>query len=149
MSAESQPPSNPAFPPAPTGKRPGTVTVLVVLLIIAALLQLLATVLAILFAIKPGISQEVFGQPVSDFYAITTAILSFILALIYFWIARGLIAGDPQAWLLVNVLAIINIVFAVFQLPFGSGWLALIVNLLILALNNTAKTRTWFSLPTT
>lgn len=144
MSAESQPPVTPT---ATQAKRPGAVTTLIVLLIIGALLQLVATVIAILFALRPGVSQEVFGQPVSDFYAYTTAILSFLLALIYFWIARGMAAGDPQAWLLVNVLAIINVVFAIFQLPFGSGWAALVLNIVILALNNTARTRSWFSLP--
>ena len=143
MSAESQTVPSPSS----QGKRPGSVTALVVLLIIGALLQLVATVIAVLFALRPGVSQEMFGQPVSDFYAYTTAILSFLLALIYFWIARGMLAGDAQAWMLVNVLAIINVVFSIFQLPFGSGWAALVLNIVILALNNTARTRAWFALP--
>ena len=126
------------------GKRPGAVLAVVFLVFIGAIIQFATALIAIVLALKPGEAQEIFSNPVSDWYWVLTAVLSFILGMIYVWIGRGMLAGDPQSWMLVNVLAIINVVFALFQLPTGTGWTAIFLNLVILALNNTGHTKRWF-----
>ena len=136
--------------PSPqNGKRPFTITIIAVLIFIAGILQLVATAAAIILIFRPGDVQQLQGQPVSDWYWILTAVLAFIMALIYFWIAKGALRGDAEAWMLINILAIINIVFALFQLAFGTGWASLAINILVLIVNNTAKARGWYRIPST
>lgn len=127
-----------------TPRRPGSVTAVAVLVFIGALLQFVAAGAAIFLALRPGEVQQLFSQPITDWYWWMTAILSLILGVIYIWIGRGLLTGDPQAWLLVNVLTVINMIFALFQIPFGTGWLALVLGAVILIMNNTMSSRTWF-----
>ena len=38
-----------------------------------------------MLALKPGEAQEIFSNPVSDWYWVLTAVLSFILGMIYVW----------------------------------------------------------------
>ena len=125
-------------------RRPASVLIVAVLVIIGAIIQLLSTAFALVLALRPGEAQRFLGHAVSDWYWIGSAVLSLLLALILIWIARGLIQGDPQAWLLVNVLALINLVFSVFQIPYGTGWASLLINALLLILNNTTSARIWF-----
>ena len=126
------------------GPRPGIVSVLAVLVFVGALIQFITTAAALSLSIRPGDEQRLFDVPVNDGYWLTTAVLSMVLGLIYVWIGRGLLAGNPQSWTLVNVLAIINAFFALFQLPFGTGWAAIFLSVIILALNNTSSARQWF-----
>lgn len=135
--------------PPPGGKRPGTITIIAVLIFLAGILQLIATAVAIILIFQPGDVQHLHGQPVSDWYWVLTAVLSFIMALIYFWIAKGALRGDAEAWMLINILAVINIVFALFQLAFGTGWFSLILNIIVLIINNTQKARAWYRIPST
>ena len=128
------------------GKRPGSVLGVVILVFTGALIQFISAVLAIVLAFRPGEQQQLFSNPVSDWYWIMMAALSVILGLIYVWVGRGVLAGDPQSWVLINVLALINVLFAVFQLATGTGWTALVINLVILLLNNTTATKRWFRL---
>lgn len=128
------------------GKRPAAIVGLVFLIFVGAIVQFISAVIAIVLAIRPGEEQQFFSQPVSDWYWVMTAILSFILGLIYIWIARGLLARDPQSWILVNVLALINFFFALFELPTGNGWTVLFINIVILLLNNTGETKRWVRL---
>lgn len=125
-------------------KRPYTASFLAVVIYIAAIVQLLAVVAAIVLMLRPGDAQQLFGQPASDWYWLVTAGLTLFLALVYFWMARGILRGDAQAWMLLNLIAILNIVFAIFQIPFGTGWASLFLNALILILNNVASVRNWF-----
>ncbi len=112
---------------------------------VGAILQFLAAASAVVLALRPGTVQHLFGASVSDWYWITSAILSLILGLIYLWIAKGVFRGNSQAWMLVNLLAIINLVFAVFQISVGIGWAAIFLNVIILVMNNTASARAWFN----
>lgn len=133
-------------PAVDKSNRPGMVTFLAVLIFIAAFAQVVAAVALIVLAFRPAEVQQLFGASVSDWYWILTAVLDVILALIYIWMGRGLLSGDAQAWMLLNLIAIINIIFSVFQFSTGIGWLTLLVNVVILALNNTTKVRLWFGL---
>lgn len=128
----------------PTRSRPGTVTAVAVLFVLGALVQFFTSIVCVVLVFRPGDVQQFFGAPVSDWYWILTATLSFILALIYLWVAQQQLAGSPEAWLLVNILAIINIIFAFFQIASGTGWVALAVNAIALILNNTAASRNYF-----
>lgn len=132
-------------PDQTVGKRPISVAFVAAFIILYAFVQLLAVGLAVMLMLRPGEQQTLYGHSVSDFYWIATGMLSLIMALIYFWIAKTLLGGNPQAWLLVNFLAAINIVFAVFQLPFGTGYAAIVINLIVLLLNNTAAARNWYA----
>jgi hypothetical protein len=129
---------------AERGKRPFIITFLAGLIILGALVQFFAAAAAMFFAFRPGDAQQLFGASVSDWYWVMTAVLSLILGLIYLWISKGMLAGDAQAWMLVNVLAFINLFFAIFQIPFGSGWATLVLSALLLMVNNTPAVRRWF-----
>ncbi|NQU36909.1 MAG: hypothetical protein HQ526_04840 [Actinobacteria bacterium] len=126
------------------GKRPFIVVVLAVLVILGALVQFFAAAAAVFFAFRPGEAQQLFNASVSDWYWVMTAALSLVLGLIYLWISRGMLAGNAQAWMLVNVLAFINLFFAIFQIPVGSGWATLAISALLLLVNNTPAVRRWF-----
>lgn len=127
--------------PQGIGRRPGIITLLSIVITLAAIVQLIVAVIGIVLALRPGEAQSYFGHATSDWVFIINGILGLLLALIYFWIARRLFAGDPQAWVLVNILALINLLFALFQIPFGTGWGSLILNGIVLLLNNTPKVR--------
>lgn len=130
--------------PRSAADRPGSVTVVAVLFVLGALLQFGTAFLYVMLILRPGEEQQFYGGSVSDWYWALTAVMSVILALIYLWIARRQLLGDPQAWLLVNVLAVINIFFALFSLGYGTGWAALLVNVLALVLNNLSTSRAYF-----
>jgi nitrate reductase gamma subunit len=76
-------------------------------------------------------------------WLIVSGILAVILGLMYFWIARLALAGSQTAYLLVNFIAILNIFYALFSLPFG--WGALALNVLVLILVNTQNAKAWLS----
>jgi len=126
------------------GKRPFIVLVLAALIILGALMQFFSAAAATFFVIRPGEAQELFNASVSDWYWVMTAALSVILGLIYLWIGKGMLAGNAQTWMLVNLLAFINLFFAIFQIPFGSGWAVLALSALLLIVNNTPAVRRWF-----
>ena len=107
-------------------------------------MQFFAAAAAVFFVLRPGEAQQLFSASVSDWYWVMTAALSLILGLIYLWISKGMLAGDAQAWMLVNLLALINLFFAIFQIPFGSGWATLVLSALLLLVNNTPSVRRWF-----
>ena len=129
---------------SPGAKRPATVTIVAIVVTIAAILQFVAVILSIFFWVQPGEAQLLAGAPVSDWYWVMTGTLSAALGLIYVWIAAGLLNGNPQAWLLINLFAVINIFFALFHLQFGTGWVEIGLNLILLVLNNTTGARVWF-----
>lgn len=76
-------------------------------------------------------------------WLIVSGILAVILGLMYFWIGRLALAGSQTAYVLINFLAILNIFFALFSLPFG--WGALALNVLVLILVNTQNAKAWLS----
>ncbi|NQU37456.1 MAG: hypothetical protein HQ526_07680 [Actinobacteria bacterium] len=126
-------------------KRPGTVVVVGILVFIIALLNLAAAIGAVYLATQPGEAETLFGgAQTSDFFWWFNALMSFILFLIYVWLARGQLKGDAQSWMLVNILMVINIFFAFFQLFYGTGFAAIFFGLIVLVLNNTKKSKPYF-----
>lgn len=128
----------------PAEKRPAIVTVLAVIAVIYAVILFATTAIVCVLAIRPGEAQTYGGQSVGDGFWWMLAGVSLILALIYLWVARGYLAGNSGAWILVNVIALVNLFFSLFLVPIGSGWGGLVVNAVILILNNTSGPRIWF-----
>ncbi|MCB0919334.1 MAG: hypothetical protein KDC39_12290 [Actinobacteria bacterium] len=124
--------------------RPGSVVVVAILVWIIALLNLAAAVAALVLAIQPGESELLYGAPVSDWVWYFNALLSFVLFLIYIWLGVGQLKGSAQAWMLVNVLMVINIFFALFQLFYGTGFAAILFCLIVLLLNNMRRSKPYF-----
>jgi|GEM_PF-935384 len=130
--------------PADNLKRPGTVVVVAILVFIIALLNLAAAIGAVYLATQPGEAATLFGGSTSDFFWWFNALMSFVLFLIYIWLARGQLKGDAQSWMLVNILMVINIFFAFFQLFYGTGFAAIFFGLIVLVLNNTKNSKPYF-----
>ena len=101
-----------------------------------ALLAALAGVLAIgdvlrYLGLLPIISLgpvDFFGQ------SFLGAILAGIVAVIWFWAARGLWNMDPQAWLFVVVIAVIYLIFDVLAIIGGSSFQAMLPSIVVSAL---------------
>ncbi|MDP4014583.1 MAG: hypothetical protein U0990_04235 [Candidatus Nanopelagicales bacterium] len=124
--------------------RPGSVTGVAVLFVVGAVLQFITAGLYAVLAIRPGEIQEFYGAPISDWYWILAAMLSGLLGFIYLWVARQQLAGDPQSWMLANILMVINLFFALFSLAYGTGCAVLALNAVALVLNNTRAAREYF-----
>ena len=60
----------------------------------------------------------------------------------YVWLARLTGIGSQQAHVIIQALAVINIIFGFFRLPYG--WSAIIINAIILALVSTSSAKAWF-----
>jgi len=110
--------------------RPIGVTILAILAILAAILAIIRTLQMLhLWPIWLG--------PVRFFtFDLLGAILWGILALIWIWVVRGLWNLDPQVWLFVVVLAVLNLILAFIDIIGRSSFQAelptLVLNAVIL-----------------
>lgn len=127
-----------------TQKRPGAATLLGFFAYLSAFVQLLTVIAAIFLWLRPGQTQEIFNAPVSDWYWVLMALLSLFLFFAYIWLARGIFAGMPYAYSLVNMLALINLIFGLFSLFQGTGLLSILISIIVLALNNSQSVRAWY-----
>jgi hypothetical protein len=132
-----------------TPVRPTGVTVVGVLIFIAAIYNFILGVWSIFAPLGdnpkiPGIQTDT-GQPVAypGWWLIINGLLAIVLGLIYLWLGRMTFAGSRTAQVLIQVLAVINIVFALFRLPYG--WIAIIINALILLFVSGGKAKEWFN----
>ena len=127
-------------------RRPAGVTVVALLIFIAAVFNLILGVWMMLAPIgrNPAITDASGGSyELPGFWLLVNGMLSVLLGLIYLWIGRMTLAGSAGAVVLIQLLAAINIVFALFRLPYG--WLALALNILVLILVNTSAAKAWFT----
>ncbi len=131
----------------PTRQRPAAVALLGVLAYLTALVQLLSAVASTILLLRPGQVQVLFQREVSDWYWLITAALSAVLFFAYIWLGRGIFAGAPYAWPVVNLLAAINLTFGVLYLFQGTGWASVILSALVLVLNNLRGVRDWYAQP--
>ena len=125
-----------------TGTRPIGVTVVAALIFLAAIFNIIFGFWMMFapFSITDLGGNELTNMP--TFYLVMNGILSVILGLMYFWLTKLTLIGSATAHLLISFLAVLNIVFALFRLPYG--WLAIVINLAILLIINTAKAKAWF-----
>jgi len=129
-------------------KRPGGVTIVAVLIFIAAIVNLIVGIALILSPIgeNPVVVNSLGKESsIPTLWLIMNGVLALLLGLIYIWLGRMTLAGSQGAHVLIQVLAVINIVFALFRLSDSSGWAAIVVNGLILILVNTAGAKQWFT----
>jgi hypothetical protein len=122
--------------------RPFGVVFVAILLVLGALFNLILGFMLI-FAIWEPRDIANATVNVGGFWLFVSGALSIVLALIYLWISRLALAGSQTAYVLINFLAIINIIFALFSLPIGWGMIAL--NVLVLIAVNTANAKNWLS----
>lgn len=129
-------------------KRPGGVTFVIVLIWIAALFNALIGVWMMLapFGQNPTIT-DIQGnqQELPGFWLFMNGALSLLLAFMYVWLARMASIGAASAQVIIQALAVINIIFGLFRLPYG--WLGLVLNVLILIIASGASAKAWFSRP--
>ncbi len=130
----------------PTMNRPGGVTAVIILIWIAALLNIALGIWMLLAWIgdNPAIT-DAQGNSITipTFYLIINGLLSVLLGVMYVWLARLAGIGSQQAHVIIQALAVINIVFGFFRLPYG--WTAIVINAIILFLMSTAGAKQWFS----
>jgi len=123
--------------------RPFGVVFVAILLVIGALFNLVLGFMLIFSIWEPrDISNQVL-ENVPGFWLFISGAMSIILALIYLWISRLALAGSATAYVLINFLAIINIIFALFSLPIG--WGMILLNVLVLIGVNTGAAKAWLS----
>ena len=124
-------------------KRPFGVTLVAVLIYIDAFFHIFAGFWLTFFA--PSALRDIAGTEhnVPAFWVVMSGILTIILGFLYLWLGRLTLAGSATAYVLINFLAIINIVFSLFTLP--TGWASIVLNVLILIIVNTAGARRWLS----
>lgn len=129
-------------------KRPGGVTFVIVLIWIAALFNAIIGVWMMLapFGQNPSIT-DIQGNTVElpGFWLFMNGALSLLLAFMYVWLARMASIGAASAQVIIQALAVINIIFGLFRLPYG--WLGLVLNILILIIASGASAKAWFSRP--
>ena len=96
------------------------------------------------FIDEPAITDHLGNQQtISGFFLFVNGLLSFVLGLMYFWLTKMTLIGSATAYTLINFLAILNIFFGLFRLPFG--WGVIVLSGLVLILVNTAKAKQWFT----
>ena len=106
--------------------RPVAVTILAILALIAGILAVL-DVLRLLGILPIGSL-----GPINFFgVSILGAILAAIVAVIWFWAARGLWNLDPQAWLFVVVIAVLYLIFDVIAIIGGTSVQAVLPSIVI------------------
>jgi hypothetical protein len=111
------------------------------LVYLAALLNAIQGIALIIAAARPN---RIGGTVAyySDGYWIFNAILDLLFAAILVWLGRRLLQGDVNAKWTVMVLAVIDIIFAVFLLPYGA--LAIVLNVCVLLMLNSRESRRFF-----
>lgn len=124
-------------------KRPFGVTLVAVLIYIDAIFHLIAGFWLTFFA--PSALRDLAGteHEIPAFWVVMSGLLTIVLGLLYLWLGRLTLAGSATAYVLINFLAIINIVFSLFTLP--AGWGSILLNALILIIVNTQNARRWLS----
>jgi hypothetical protein len=116
-------------------KRPGAVNILVVLVVISAVYNTFIGGLSMIATFGPNpefVDLAGNAHEVSGFYLFINGMITFIFGLLMFWLASITLAGSTQAYMLINVLAILNIVFGMLSLPYGWGIIAISAVALIL-----------------
>jgi len=129
----------------PTMKRPAGVSAVIILIWIAAVLNVALGIwmLTAWIGDNPAVT-DASGNAITipTFYLIINGLLSVLLGVMYVWLARLAGIGSQQAHVIIQALAVINIVFGFFRLPYG--WSAIVINAIILLLVSTSSAKQWF-----
>lgn len=90
----------------PAVRRPGLITLLVVLVLISGALSLIGGVLLLIVGIGTGIDVDGMAGGV----VIALAILTILVGVVYLAVAKGLSAGNPVSRTIVAIVTVINLV---------------------------------------
>lgn len=128
-----------------TMRRPFGVTLVMVVIAIAAIFNLvLGTMLVFsIFGENPtftdplGETREIGGG-----WLVFNGVITFILGLLYLWLIKMTAIGSATAQVIIQMLSVINIVFAIFNLPYG--WYTILLSTIILLLVSSARATMWF-----
>jgi len=127
--------------PATTG-RPFAVTLLGALVYVAALFNIITGIWWMIDA--PAITDHLGTTvEVSPFLVFLNGLLSLVLGIMFIWLASITFAGSVVAYELINLLAIINIIFGLFRLPYGLG--AILLSVIVLLLVNLRSSQQFLS----
>jgi hypothetical protein len=130
---------------AETMRRPFGVTLVALLVAVAAVMNITFGIL-IMFSIfgdnppftdPTGASREVGG-----FWLIFNGGIMVLLGFLYLWLIKMIMIGSTTAQFIIQMLAVINIVFAIFNLPYG--WYTILISFIILLMVSGAKATMWF-----
>ena len=130
-------------------RRPAGVTFVAILIFLAALYNIGLGIWMIISPIGsnptiPGTTdQSGNGVQIPGWWLILNGALALLLGLIYLWLGQMTLVGSQSAQVLIQVLCVINIVFALFRLPYG--WIGLALNVVILIIVSTGSAKAWFS----
>lgn len=124
------------------GGRPFVVTLLGVFVYIVALFNIVTGIWWMVAA--PAITDHLGATvEVSPFLIFLNGLLSLVLGIMFIWLASITFAGSVVAYELINLLAIINIIFGLFRLPYGLG--AILLSVIVLLLVNLRSSQQFLS----
>jgi hypothetical protein len=122
------------------------ITLLAILAAIAGIVAVIDTLRYL--GLLPVSITTVLGEYSFVYRSWFSALLSGIVAAIWFWTALRIWNLDPQGWLFAVVIAVVNLIFLVMGLfagtPIASMWLPLGANILALILGMLPSTRAAF-----
>lgn len=129
-----------------TIKRPLAVSGVASIIAISGLFNI---VVGARIAFSPAGTNHAFSQligdnpTVPDWFLLINGALSLLLGLMYLWLVRLILMRVALSQVLVQTLAVVNIVFGFVNLPLG--WVAISANTVNLILISTSSARKWFS----
>lgn len=131
----------------PTVRRPGLVTLLVVLVVISGVLSLIGGVLLLVVGIGTGVDVDGMAGGV----IIALAILAIIFGLIYLAVAKGLSNGNPVSRIIVAIVTVLHLIGDLFTAfsrtdnSRSSSIGSIIVSILILVILFSPKANEFFA----
>ena len=130
---------------AKTMRRPLGVMLVAVLIGFGAVLNITFGILIIfaIFGTNPTLTDPMGNDHViGGGWLLVNGIITTILGLMYLWLIKMTMIGSATANVIIQMLAVINIVFAIFNLPYG--WWTIFISMIILLMVSSAKATMWF-----
>jgi hypothetical protein len=128
-----------------TVRRPFGVTLVALLVAVAAIMNITFGILIMfsIFGDNPTFTDPTgTAREVGGFWLVFNGGIMVLLGLLYLWLIKMIMLGSTTAQFIIQMLAVINIVFAIFTLPYG--WYTILVSFIILILVSGAKATMWF-----
>ena len=130
---------------ARTIRRPFGVTLVAVLVAVAAILNITFGILIMfsIFGDNPSFTDPTGTvREVSGFWLVFNGAIMVLLGFMYLWLIKMIMIGSTTAQFIIQMLAVINIIFAIFTLPYG--WYTILISFIILIMVSGAKATMWF-----
>lgn len=133
---------------SPTTTRPGSVTVLAAIIAVMAVFNIATGIWFMIASMDPESFTAITDHTgnavqMSGFLIFINGLISTVFGLMLVWLLRITLAGSATAGMLITFLAILNLVFALFRLPYG--WGIILLSLIALLLVNRPAAKAWFS----